>query len=75
VSFLLDPPLLCAGGGETCDSHIDADLASGGRQRIGRHIITREDQHPAPARPFDLNRLDSPRHRAVQLNFDLANAL
>ena len=43
--------------------------------RIGRHVVTREHQHPAPPLTFDLDRLHPPQHLAVHLNFDLPDAL
>ena len=67
--------LTVAGGGETGDADIDPGLAAGRRQRIGRHVITGEHQHPAPPCAFDLDRLHPPLHLAVQVNLDLADAL
>src|ERR1700739_4388368 len=57
--------LTVAGGGETDDPDVDAGLAPGRRYRIGRHVITREHQQPAPPGAFDLDCLHPPRHLAV----------
>ena len=67
--------LTVAGGGETGDPDIDAGLAAGRRQRIGRHVITREHQHPAPPLTLDLDRLHPTLHLAVHVNLDLPDAL
>src|SRR5437879_5652905 len=67
--------LTVARGRETGDANIDPRLAASRWQRVGRHIVTGQHQHPAPPAALDLNRLDPPHHRAMQLNFDLADAL
>ena len=67
--------LTVAGGGETRDTDIDPGLTAGGRQRIGRHVITRQHQHPPGARALDLNRLHPPLDLAMHVNLDLADAL
>jgi hypothetical protein len=67
--------LAVAGGGETGDPDIDAGLTPGRRQRTHRHLIARQDQHPAPPAALNLDRLDPPYHRAVHVDLDLADAL
>ena len=64
-----------AGGGETGDADIDADLAAGGRQRSGLHVIAGQHQYPAPALAFDLDRLDPTPYLSVHRDLHLADAL
>ncbi|EUA65529.1 hypothetical protein I553_10826 [Mycobacterium xenopi 4042] len=58
--------LSVASGGETSDPDVDPALAAGARQRIGRHVLTGQNKHPAPAAALDLDRLDPPHHLAVK---------
>src|SRR5271156_5928072 len=64
-----------ARGSEPDDADINADPTAGHRQRIGRNVVTREHQYPAPPLAFDLDGLPPARHLAVQINLDLADAL
>jgi hypothetical protein len=61
------------GSGEGGDSHIDTDVAFGGRQRIGGHIVAGEDQRPPSALSADLNCFHPSSHLAMRGDLDLSN--
>ena len=54
---------------------IDTDLMTGGRQRVSRHVVTGQHQHPAAAPTLDLNRFHPTLDPAMLMHIDLADAL
>jgi hypothetical protein len=61
--------------GERGDTDIDTRLGAGGRQRLSRHTVTGQHQHPSAALPFDLDRFHPAVDAAVQVHLHLADAL
>jgi methylated-DNA-[protein]-cysteine S-methyltransferase len=57
------------------DTDIDTRLLAGCRQRIGRDIVTRQDQHPAAALTFDLDRLYPALDLAMRCDLHVPDAL